>query len=102
MNNQDYTATIQVEKSPQSAFNAIKNFRSWWSEDIEGNTDQLNEVFIYHYKDVHLCKMRLIEIVENKKLVYRVVDNQFSFTKDKSEWINTKLIFNISKEDDET
>ena len=102
MEKQNYTATILVDKDPKTAFDAIKNFRGWWSEEIEGKTDHLGEVFVYHYKDIHLCKLKLIEIVPGKKLVYQVLDNQFSFTKDKSEWIGTKLIFDIVKEDGKT
>lgn len=102
MDNKDFTATISVDQSPETAFNAIKNFRAWWSEDTEGNTDQLNETFFYHYKDVHLCKLKLIEMVPNEKLVYLVVDNEFNFVKDKTEWVNTKLIFEITKEGEKT
>ena len=98
MEKQNYTATILVDKDPKTAFDAIENFRGWWSEEIEGKTDQLGEVFVYHYKDIHICKMKLIEAVPGKKLVYQVLDNQFSFTKDKSEWIGTKLVFDISSE----
>ncbi|MFZ1678703.1 MAG: SRPBCC domain-containing protein [Saprospiraceae bacterium] len=97
-----FTATILVDQNPATAFNAIKNFRAWWSEEIEGNTDKLNEDFFYHYKDIHLCKIKLIEIVPDKKLVYLVLDNQFNFIKDKTEWVNTKLIFDISKDDGKT
>ncbi len=102
MKTPDYTATILVSQNQTTAFNAIKNFRAWWSEEIEGNTDQLNEVFFYHYKDIHLCKMKLIEMVPDEKLVYQVIDNQFNFTKDKTEWINTKLIFEITNEGGKT
>jgi hypothetical protein len=98
----NFTATILVYQNPETAFDAIKNFRAWWSEEIEGNTDKLNEEFFYHYKDVHLCKIKLIEIIPDKKLVYQVLDNQFNFVKDKSEWINTKLIFEITNEGDKT
>jgi hypothetical protein len=98
MENKSYTTTILVDKNPTTAFNAIKNFRAWWSEEIEGNTDQLNEEFFYHYKDIHLCKLKLIEIVPDKKLVYQVLENEFNFVKDKTEWIGTKLIFEITKE----
>ena len=98
METQDYKAFILVEQSPKTAFEAIQIFRAWWSEDIEGETNKLNEVFVHRYKDVHMCKIKLIEIVADTKLVYLIVDNHFSFTKDKSEWINTKLIFDISKE----
>lgn len=102
MEKQDYTTTIVVDQTPEVAFDAIKNFRAWWSEEIEGETDKPNAVFIYHYKDVHLCKMKLIESIPAKKLVYEVLDNQFSFTKDKSEWIGTKLIFDVSEEGKKT
>lgn len=102
MDKKDYTATILVDQSQATAFNAIKNFRGWWSEQIEGKTDQLNEVFFYHYKDIHACKLKLIEVVPDKKLVYQVLENHFSFTQDKTEWIDTKLIFEISNEDGKT
>src|SRR5690606_21412869 len=89
--------TILVSKSATETFDAIKNFRGWWSEDIEGNTDRLNETFFYHYKDIHLCKLKLIEAVPGTKLVYQVVENQFNFIKDQSEWVNTRLIFDITE-----
>ncbi|MEO7487261.1 MAG: SRPBCC domain-containing protein, partial [Ferruginibacter sp.] len=102
MNTNNLTSTILVNKTPAEAFNAIKNFRAWWSEDIEGATDKLDETFFYHYKELHLCKMKLIEMIPNEKLVYQVIANEFSFTKDKTEWINTKLVFDISKEGSQT
>ncbi|MEP6793616.1 MAG: SRPBCC domain-containing protein [Saprospiraceae bacterium] len=97
-----FTATILTDQNPTTAFNAIKNLRAWWSEEIEGNTDQLNEEFFYHYKDIHLCKIKLVEIVPDKKLVYQVLDNQFNFIEDKTEWVNTKLIFEITTEGSKT
>jgi uncharacterized protein Usg len=102
MNSKDFTSTILVDNSPETAFKAIMNFREWWSEEIEGPTNQLNETFFYHYKDVHLCKIKLIKIEPNRKLVYEVTDNQFSFTKDKTEWIGTKLIFDLLQEGQKT
>lgn len=99
---ENYSSTLWIDQRPETAFNAIKDFRSWWSEEIEGSTDQLGETFFYHYKDVHLCKLKLVELIPNVKLVYQVVDNQFNFVKDKSEWIGTKLIFAISTENEKT
>lgn len=102
MANTNFTAIILVDKSLTDAYHAIKNFRSWWSEEIEGNTDKLNETFFYHYKDIHLCKIKLIEAIPDKKLVYQVVDNQFNFIKDQTEWVNTKLVFDITTEGNKT
>jgi hypothetical protein len=97
-----FTATILVSQNPATAFHAIKNFRAWWSEEIEGNTDKLNEEFFYHYKDIHLCKVKLIEIIPDRKLIYQVVDNQFNFIRDRTEWVGTRLIFEITSEGDQT
>lgn len=98
MDNNSFTKTISVNKSPGEAFDAIKDFRGWWSEEIEGRTDTLNDNFLYHYKDIHRCKIKLIEYLPERRLVYQVVENEFNFVKDKKEWVDTKLIFEISPE----
>jgi len=102
MNSQDYSTNLVVNKAPEAAFTAIQNFRGWWSEEIEGPTDELNQTFFYHYKDVHLCKLQLVEVVPNKKLMYLVLDNEFNFVKDKTEWVGTKLIFELTPEAGQT
>ena len=102
MSNPNYATTFTVDKTPEAAFAAITNVRGWWSEEIEGRTEKLNDEFTYHYKDVHISKMKLIEVVPNKKLVWLVLDNHFSFTKDKSEWKGNKIIFEITEKDNKT
>lgn len=98
----DFTATILVDQTPKQAFDAINNPRAWWSEAIEGSTSKLNDEFFYQYKDIHLCKMKLIELIPGKKVVWLVLDNYFKFTKDKSEWKGTKVIFDIAKKGNKT
>ena len=102
MTTPDFTTTILVGQTPKEAFNAINNVRGWWSEEIEGSTDKLNAEFNYHYEDVHRSKMKIIEFVPNEKVVWLVQDNYFKFTKDKSEWTGTKIVFEISKQDNKT
>jgi hypothetical protein len=102
MEKTDFTKTLLVEHTPTEAFNAINNVRGWWSEEIEGNTDKLNEEFTYHYEDVHRCKIKVIELVPDEKVVWLVLDNYFNFTNDKNEWKGTKIIFEISQKDIKT
>ena len=102
MNNQNFTTTFSVDKTPKEAFDAINNVRGWWSEEIEGSTDKLGDEFTYRYKDVHHCKMQLTEVIPDKKVGWLVLDNHFNFTEDKSEWKGTKIIFEISKKDNKT
>ena len=67
MTTSNFTTTLQVDQSPNKVFNAINNVKGWWSEEVEGSTDKLNDEFIYHYEDVHRCKIKLIEVVPDKK-----------------------------------
>ncbi len=97
MNDQNFTTRFTVDQSPEEAFAAINNVRGWWSEEIEGRTDKLGAEFKYHFKDVHRCTMEIIEFIPNKKVVWHVLDNYFNFTKDKTEWKDTDIIFEISK-----
>lgn len=97
-----FTTTISVDNSAKEVFDAINNVRGWWSEEIEGSTDTLNEEWNYHYQDVHRCKMKIIELIPNSKIVWLVMDNYFSFTKDKDEWKGNKIIFDITEEKGKT
>jgi hypothetical protein len=98
----DFTTTIVVDQTPAAAFNAINNVRGWWSEEIDGGTSKLHDEFDYHYEDVHRCKIKLVEVVPDKKVVWLVLDNYFKFTKDKSEWKGTKIIFDITEKEGKT
>src|SRR5882757_2490546 len=102
MNTADFTTAILVDQTQAAAFDAINNPRGWWSEEIEGSTDKLNDEFNYHYEDVHRCRIKIIELVPGKKVVWLVLDNYFKFTKDKSEWTGTKIIFELSTQDGKT
>lgn len=102
MSNKSFTTTLLVEQSPKEVFNAINNVRGWWSEQIQGSTDKLNAEFLYQYKDVHRCKMKLVEFEPEKKVVWRVVENYFSFTEDETEWKDTRISFEISREGTKT
>lgn len=102
MNSDNFTATISVDQNETITFNAIMNFRAWWSEEIDGDTDKINGIFLYHYKDIHICKIKLIEKIEGVKLVYEVMDNDFNFINDKTEWVGSKLIFELSHEGNTT
>jgi uncharacterized protein YndB with AHSA1/START domain len=102
MNNQSFTTTLLVDQSPEQVFDAITNVRGWWSEEIEGGTAKLNDEFLYHYKDVHIAKMKLTEVVPGKKVVWHVLDNYFNFIEDKTEWKDTKIIFDISEKHGKT
>ena len=102
VSSQSFSTSFVVDESPKQVFDAVTNVRGWWSEEVKGGTSKLNDEFDYRYQDVHSCKMRLIEVVPEKKIVWLVLDNHFNFTKDQNEWKGDKIIFEIAKKGDKT
>jgi hypothetical protein len=96
------TLSFSVDQTPKEAFDAVNDVRGWWTGEIEGSTDELGDVFTYRYEDVHRSEQELIEVVPGKKVVWLVRDASLSFTKDKSEWKGTKIVFEISKKGKKT
>jgi hypothetical protein len=102
MTNRNFTTNFTVRQTPERVFAAINNVRGWWSEEIKGGTDKLGEEFDYRFKDMHRCKIKVTEFIPNKKVVWRVLDNYFNFIEDKTEWVGTEIIFDVSKKGDKT
>lgn len=102
MTTPDFTTTLLVDKTPKEAFDTINNVRGWWSEEIEGGTSKLNDEFNYHFEDIHTCKIKLVEVIPNQKVVWLILDNYFKFTQDKTEWKGTKISFDIAEQDGKT
>jgi hypothetical protein len=98
----NFTVSFTVEAEPSAVYAAINNVRGWWSENIDGPTDQLDREFRYHYEDVHSCTIKVVGLVPGKTVVWQLLDNYFRFTKDKSEWVGTHIVFDISEKDGKT
>ena len=107
MENQNFITIILVDKSAEEVFNTILDVRGWWSglysEKIEGSSSKLKDEFTFRAgKGAHYSKQKLIELIPNKKIVWLVTDSKLSFLKNESEWIGTKISFEIFKQDDKT
>jgi hypothetical protein len=102
MNDQGFTTAVTVDQTPEEAFAAINNVRGWWSEEIEGGTEKLGDEFTFHIPEVHFCRMKLTEVIPGKRVVWHVLDACIHFTKNKTEWKDTEIVFAISEKDGRT
>jgi len=100
--NKSFSTTLLLTQTPKEVFDAINNVRGWWSESIEGITDQLNAEFLQYYRDIHIAKMKIVEFIPGKKVIWLVLDSHFNFTKVRSEWKETKICFEISRKGNKT
>ena len=104
MQSKSFTATIEVAKSSQDVFNHINDVSKWWGgQDIEGKSINLNDEFIINHPGAHYSKQKLVEVVPGKKIVWLVTDSTLHWLKkDKHEWANTKMIFEITGKGNKT
>ena len=98
----DFSTTILVDQTPEEVFNAVNNPKAWWSGEIKGSTSKLNDEFTYQYKDLHLSKQRIVEMIPDQKVVWLVTESIINYAEDKNEWTGTKISFEIAEQDDKT
>lgn len=102
MKNQDYNETIEVNVTPHEAFNQINNVTKWWTENLEGQSQKLNDEFTVRFDDVHVSTQKLVEIIPDRRIVWLVTDCQLNFVQNKHEWNGTRICFDISQLNDKT
>jgi hypothetical protein len=102
MEDQNFTTSIEVNQSPRQVFEAIINPGIWWSGEITGKSEKLNDEFSYRYKDLHFSKQKTVEIVPDQKVVWLVTESEINHAEDKNEWTGTKIIFEIFEQDNKT
>ena len=96
-----YTTAIEVAKSPGEVFShLLHDIAKFWPEDFEGRGSELNDEFIFTSEGGHYSKNKVVELVQDKKVVWLVTE---SIRKtDNFNWTGTKLIFELTPKGDHT
>jgi len=102
MTTSDFSTTILVDQTPAAVFDAIIHPQNWWSGEIKGSTEKLNDEFTYRYKEFHYSKQRIVELIPDKKVVWLVTESLFNYTENISEWTGTKISFEITEQNNRT
>jgi hypothetical protein len=97
MKTKDYTTTITVDATPQEVFKNINSVTKWWTKNLKGSTQKLNDEFTVQFGDVHVSTQKLVEVIPDKKVVWLVTDSRLNFIDNKQEWTGSKISFEISE-----
>ena len=102
MKEQDYAVSITVNATAQVAFENINNVSKWWTENLEGSSQNLGDEFTVRFGDVHVSTQKLVDVIPGKKVVWMVTDSHLNFIEDKHEWTGTKISFDITEDNNKT
>lgn len=97
MQQENYSTVIETSKTLIEIYSAINNVQEWWTENFEGNSKKLNGEFTVTFGETYI-KLKVIELVNNYKVVWQVTDCFKHFLKNKKEWVDTKICFEIANE----
>ncbi len=95
MENQSFSTSFIVNKTPSQAFAAINDVRGWWTENLAGNTQKLHDEFSVRFGDVHYSNQKLVEVIPDAKVVWLVTESNLSFTENKAEWTGSRIVFEL-------
>jgi hypothetical protein len=77
--------------------------RWWGGADLAGRTAETGDEFTVIHGDAHYSKQKVIGVVPNKRIVWLVTESRLNWLqKDKSEWTGTKMIFEVTAENNST
>lgn len=99
---QSYTTAFSVDRAADEVFDAVADPRRWWNVAIEGGTDAVGDEFLYEVPGVHRARIRVTEVVPGERLTWQVLDNWFGFIHDQTEWVDTRIRFELHEQDGTT
>ncbi len=102
LNERSFTTSIMVDESPMEAFVAINAVQRWWTENLTGGSQNLNDEFEVRFGDIHYSKQKVTELIPARKVAWLVTASRLGFVKDESEWTNTKVSFEICRRGNKT
>jgi len=98
MQQQDYHCSFTAAVTPKEAFEGINNISGWWAKHLEGSTKELHDIFTARFGETFVT-MKIIESIPGKKIVWQVTDCNLHWQDDKTEWNDTRIVWEITAAD---
>ncbi len=101
MTHQNYTKTITAKIPSSEAANKISRVSDWWTKGFKGASQKIGDSFTVNFGDTFV-DFTIAEVVPEKKIVWRVTNSNLPWLKDKTEWNNTQVVWEISTDNKTT
>lgn len=97
MKKNDFTSRISAEISASEAIKKISSVPEWWGVTFTGSSKNQNDTFTVKMSGDSFFNFTVAELIPGKRVVWLVTDCNMPWYFDKKEWANTKLIFDLTE-----
>lgn len=97
----NYRCEFTANVTAKEAFKGISRVSEWWAKNFEGSAQNLNDVFTVRFGETFVT-FKLTEVIPDAKVVWTITDCYLHWLKDKTEWTNTKVVWEISEKNKST
>lgn len=101
MSKKDFHTAITVNATPKETFKKIAQVSKWWAKDFTGKAESLNDTFTIRFGDTFV-DFKITEVIPDVKIVWSVTDSYLPWLRDKKEWNNTQVVYQLSSVNNKT
>jgi hypothetical protein len=99
MKQNDFTSSISANITASEAVKKMSNVPEWWGVTFTGNSEKQNDTFIVKMSGDSFFNFTVTELTPGKRVVWLVTACNMPWYSDKTEWTNTRLIFDLKEND---
>ncbi len=100
MKNQDYHSSISANITPSEALDKISRASEWWATNFEGSSQKPNDIFTVRFGNGDMYKVKVSEIIPDKKITWEVIDSYQGWHENHAEWTGTKIVWEVFPQKD--
>lgn len=102
MKTNDFNSSITAKISADEAIKKISKVPEWWGITFTGSAEKENDKFVVKMSGESFFNFTVTELIPGKRVVWTVTDCYMPWYSDKTEWTNTRLIFDLEENNGET
>jgi len=92
---QDYQRTVSANVSTEEAYNKIARVSDWWNKKSTGKAREVGDTFKVDFGKTWV-DFKVVEAVQNQRVVWHVEDCHLHFLNDPKEWKDTRVIWDVA------
>jgi len=95
MTKKDYSKTITANIAANEALRRISRVSGWWTKNFKGASQKRGDIFSVDFGETFV-DFKVVEVIPEKRIVWEVTNCNLHWIRDKTEWNNTRIVWDIS------